>query len=177
MDADRGALPYALIHGEALVVCAAWALGAAGVVPIDAGVDWEVLVESREPVVLHDALCPLTPPAFIAGLVRECQDTGEVLLGVRPVTDTVKVVSGGLTGETVDRDGLLAVASPLVLPPDVVAQMADWPGSDLGAAAAALAAAGHRVRTVTAPSEGRRVDSLEGVRLLEALDAGLPSRG
>ena len=80
MDADRGALPYALIHGEALVVCAAWALGAAGVVPIDAGVDWEVLVESREPVVVHDALCPLTPPAFIAGLVRECLDTGEVLL-------------------------------------------------------------------------------------------------
>ncbi|MCD6639995.1 MAG: 2-C-methyl-D-erythritol 4-phosphate cytidylyltransferase [Nocardioides sp.] len=177
MDDDRGALPYALIHGEALVVCAAWALGAAGVTPIDATVDWEVLVESEEPVVLHDALCPITPPVFIADLVRDCLATGEVLLGVRPVTDTVKVVSGGLAGETVDRDGLLAVASPLVIPPAVVAQMDRWPGSDLGAAAATLAAAGHRVRTVTAPSEGRRVDSVEGVLLLEALGAGVPSSG
>ena len=30
LDQDRGSLPYSLIHGEALVACAAWALGEAG---------------------------------------------------------------------------------------------------------------------------------------------------
>ena len=37
LDQDRGSLPYALIHGEALVACAAWALGDAGVTPLDVG--------------------------------------------------------------------------------------------------------------------------------------------
>ena len=37
LDEDRGSLPYALIHGEALVACAAWALGDAGVTPVDVG--------------------------------------------------------------------------------------------------------------------------------------------
>ena len=37
VDEGRGALPYALIHGEALVACAAWALGEAGVTPVDIG--------------------------------------------------------------------------------------------------------------------------------------------
>jgi 2-C-methyl-D-erythritol 4-phosphate cytidylyltransferase len=37
VEEDRGQLPYALIHGEALVAAAAWALGEAGVTPVDTG--------------------------------------------------------------------------------------------------------------------------------------------
>ena len=62
-------LPFALIHGEALVAAAAWALGEAGVTPIDTGTTWEALVDAEEPFVLHDALCPMTPPEFIAACV------------------------------------------------------------------------------------------------------------
>ena len=43
---------------------------------------------------LHDALCPMTPPAFIAECVARAVERGCVVVGVRPVTDTVKVVDG-----------------------------------------------------------------------------------
>ena len=61
-----GSLPFLLVHGESLVAAAAWGLGEAGVTIVDDSVPWEGLVEADEPLVLHDSLCPLTPPDFIA---------------------------------------------------------------------------------------------------------------
>ena len=99
-------------------------------------------------------------------------------MGVRPVTDTVKVVADGaagqVVGETLDRDALLAVASPLVVPAAVLASLARWPSTDLARAVADLAAAGHAVETLEAPPEGRRVSSPDDVRLLDALTAPGP---
>ena len=175
LDEDRGALPYTLIHGEALVACAAWALGEAGVDLVDATVPWDMVVESGEDLVLHDALCPMTPPAFIAACLERSRTTGRPVVGTRPVTDTVKVVADGaagqVVGETLDRDALLAVASPLVIPAAVLASLVRWPSSDLARAVADLAAAGHAVETLEAPPEGRRVSSPDDVRLLDALTA------
>jgi 2-C-methyl-D-erythritol 4-phosphate cytidylyltransferase len=175
LDEDRGSLPYALIHGEALVACAAWALGESGVDLVDATVSWEGLVESGEDLVLHDALCPMTPPAFIAACLERARTTGRPVVGVRPVTDTVKVVAAGaagpVVGETLDRDDLVAVASPLVIPAAVLASLARRPSPDLARAVADLAAAGHPAETVEAPPEGRRVSSPDDVRLLDALTA------
>lgn len=153
------------------MACAAWALGESGVDLVDASVTWEGLVDSGEDVVLHDALCPMTPPAFIADCLEQARATGDVVVGVRPVTDTVKVVSDHLVGATLDRDDLVAVTSPLVLPAAVVARLDRRPDTDLARAVADLAAAGHRVRLVPAPSQGRRVSSVEDVRLLDALTA------
>ena len=130
---------------------------------------WSSLVEAGEPLVLHDALCPMTPPEFIAACLQRALEADVAVVGVRPVTDTVKVVADGLVGETVDRDGLLAVASPLVLPPSVLATLPSRPASDLARAVADLAAAGVRVETLQAPPAGRRVASADAVRLLEAL--------
>lgn len=173
LDEGRGALPYALIHGESLVACAAWALGESGVDLVDATVPWEGLVESGEDLVLHDALCPMTPPAFLATCLEHARETGRPVVGTRPVTDTVKVVTAGETGlvvgETLDRDALVAVASPLVLPATVLATLPQRPSTDLARAVADLAAAGHAVDTWEAPPEGRRVSSGEDVRLLDAL--------
>ena len=151
------------------MACAAWALGESGVDLVDASVTWGGLVDAGEDVVLHDALCPMTPPAFIAACLEQARTSGEVVIGVRPVTDTVKVVADDRVGETLDRDDLVAVTSPLVLPASVVAQLDRRPDTDLARAAAELAAAGHRVRPLPAPSEGRRVSSVEDVRLLDAL--------
>jgi len=152
------------------VACAAWALGESGVDLVDASVTWDGLVDSGEDVVLHDALCPMTPPAFIADCLAQARATGDAVVGVRPVTDTVKVVSSDdRVGATLDRDDLVAITSPLVLPAGVVARLGSWPATDLARAVADLAAAGHRVRLVPAPSEGRRVSSVEDVRLLDAL--------
>ena len=49
--------------------------------------------DAEAPLVLHDALCPMTPPDFIAACVRRAVDEDVVVVGVRPVTDTVKVAS------------------------------------------------------------------------------------
>ena len=144
------------------MACAAWALGESGVDLVDASVTWAGLVDAGEDVVLHDALCPMTPPAFIAACLEQARASGDVVVGVRPVTDTVKVVTEDRVGETLDRDDLMAVTSPLVLPAQVVARLDRRPDTD-------LAASGHRVETVETPPEGRRVASEEDVRLLEAL--------
>jgi len=169
LDEDRGSLPFTLIHGEALVACAAWALGEAGVDIVDATVVWEAVTEAGEDFVLHDSLCPMTPPDFIAACIEQARSSGHAVVGVRPVTDTVKALSDGLVGDTLDRDSLLAVTSPLVVPAGVVVALARRPVSDLAQAVADLAAAGHPVETLPAPTEGRRVTSADDVRLLGTL--------
>lgn len=171
VDADRGALPYALVHGESLVACAAWALGEAGVRTVDLDSGWEEIHQAGWPLVLHDSLCPMTPAEFLLACVDEAVASGEVVVGVRPVTDTVKRVEDGLVGASVDRDSLTAVCSPVVLPAAVVASLSGAPGSDLAGLVADLAAAGHAVRTRTAPPQGRRVGSEADLRVLEALTA------
>ena len=171
LDEGRGALPDSLIHGEALVACAAWALGEAGVTPLDVGVPWSSVQTADEAVVLHDSLCPMTPAAFIAGCVEQALEHDAVVVAVRPVTDTVKRLDGDLVGETVDREGLLAPSSPVVLPPSVVRALDDFPGHDLAAVVARLRAE-HTIETVPAPPEARRVTSADDVALLEALTGG-----
>lgn len=170
VEEGRGSLPFALVHGEALVACAGWALGEAGVTLVDLGTEWAGLVEAGDPVVLHDPLCPLTPPDFIAGCLAEAVEQDAVVVGVRPVTDTVKHVEGGVVGATVDREGLLAITSPVVLPAGVVAALDGLPSTDFAELVTALAAR-FPVRTREAPSEGRRVAGTEDLRVLEALTA------
>ena len=171
LDQDRGSLPYSLIHGEALVACAAWALGEAGVTPLDSGITWDAVRRADEPVVLHDSLCPMTPADFIASCVRRALADDVVVVGTRPVTDTIKQVADGLVGATVDRDGPDSVASPVVLPPSVVTALDAEPGTDLVALVASLALT-YEVVLVEAPASARRVNSAEEVALLEALTAG-----
>ena len=172
LDEDRGSLPFMLIHGEALVAAAAWSLGEAGVVLLDAGVPWaalaESLAESGEPLVLHDPLCPMTPPDFIASCVELAVERDCVVVGTRPVTDTVKAVADGVFGETVDRDGLVSVASPVVLPAGVVGQLEGLPTTDLADLVGHLRSR-WPVEMVEGPPSARRIGSEEEVRVLEAL--------
>src|SRR4051794_14234247 len=119
----RGSLPFALVHGESLVAAASWALGEAGVVLFDASVTFDQVRESGRPLVLHDPLCPLTPVDFIAAAVERADESDAVVVGYRPVTDTVKHATGGVLGETVDRNDLRAVTSPIVLPAAVLARL------------------------------------------------------
>lgn len=170
VDAGRGALPFALIHGESLVACAAWALGEAGVTVLDSSVPWESVREAGEALVLHDPLCPMTPAGFVAACARAAVSEDVVVVGVRPVTDTVKVVRDGLVGTTVDRSGLVAVCSPIVLPASVCAALEAPPQGSFADIAARLRGLAE-VRLVEAPPEARRVASVDDVRLLAALTA------
>ncbi|MEQ6903158.1 2-C-methyl-D-erythritol 4-phosphate cytidylyltransferase [Nocardioides sp. YIM 152588] len=174
VDEARGALPFALIHGESLVATAAWAAGEAGVELVDASLGWDVVVDRGEPLVLHDPLCPMTPPEFIDACVRRAVEAGTVVVGVRPVTDTVKEVADGRIGATVDREALVAVCSPIVLPLDVLAAVvADGglPSVDFADVVAHLRAAGHPVFLAEAPAEARRVASADDVAVLQAQTA------
>ena len=174
VDAGRGALPFALIHGESLVACAAWALGEAGVRVLDASVPWEsvreAVGETGEVFVLHDPLCPMTPAGFVAACARTAVADDVVVVGVRAVTDTVKTVREGLVGATVDRSGLVSVCSPIVLPASVCAALEAPPHGWFAEIVARLRVVAD-VRLVEAPPAGRRVASADDVRLLEALTA------
>lgn len=168
VEQGRGSLPFALIHGESLVACAAWALGDSGVTPLDLGHEWSNVAGAGETYVLHDPLCPLTPPWFIAECVARSQADQVVVVGVRPVTDTVKVVEDDVVGETADRDELVAVASPIVIPPAVLAGMPDPPGTDFTEIVTSLRA-DHEVVLLEAPTEARRVGSADDLQVLEKL--------
>lgn len=171
VDQGRGALPFALIHGESLVATAAWAAGEAGIELLDASLDWDVVVEREEPLVLHDPLCPMAPPAFLSSCVRRAVAEEAVVVGVRPVTDTVKAVEGDLVGATLDRDELVVVCSPIVLPPTVLAAVVEAggpPGSDFADTVSWLRAQGHPVRLVEAPVGARRVTGRDDIAVLEA---------
>ena len=76
-----------------------------------------------------------------------------------------------MVGETVDREGLTSIVSPVVLPPSVVSALVDEPGTDLVALVASLATS-HRVVLVEAPASARRVTSPRRSRCCEALTAG-----
>ena len=170
VESDRGSLPFALVHGEPLVAAAAWAMGEAGVHLVDLGTDWEAVVAEELPFVLHDSLCPLTPPEFLVACVELALERTAVTVGVRPVTDTVKVLQDGLVGDTVDRAALLQVASPVVLPPAAVAALDGVPPGDFAELVAALAER-FPVVTLEAPAQARRVAGQDDLRLLEALTA------
>jgi 2-C-methyl-D-erythritol 4-phosphate cytidylyltransferase len=113
----------------------------------------------------------MTPPDFIAECVRRSVTDGVVVAGIRPVTDTVKVLHGDTLGETVDREALARVVSPVVVPADRVdgaAALLSDPGVDLAALVEALRAHGPVV-LLEAPPEAMRVGGPDDLRVLEAL--------
>lgn len=162
----RGSLPFALVHGESLVAAATWALEAAEVELLDFDVRWERLADD-DVLVVHDPLCPLTPVAFIAESVRRCEESGRPVVGVLPVTDTIKHLEGDLLGETLDRDELRVVASPLVLPARSLPLVPAGGLSDLVTLVDRLCARTF-VELLTAPAGAARVRSKEDLQVLEA---------
>src|SRR5690242_3773622 len=106
----RGSMPFALLHNESLVAIASWALGEAGVELLDFDESWGDVVSREAHLVVHDPLCPGTPVEFLREAVSTCERDGAVVVGARPVTDTVRAVdASGAAGETVDRSDLRAV--------------------------------------------------------------------
>ncbi len=174
VERDRGSLPFALLHGESLVACAAWALGEAGVQLLDLTTPWSAVRAAGLPLVWHDALCPGVPPALIAACVRRATERDVVVAAARAVTDTVKELlegaDGPLVGRTVDREGLRHLCSPIVLPAGVVTGLPTWPHTDFVEALGALRA-DHAVELLDAPPTAMRLHDLDDVARLEVLTA------
>jgi len=117
------------------------------------------LVAPDDVVVVLDPSCPLLPQSFVDDLVERTRATDRPHAGVRPVTDTMKPLRDGFVGETVDRDSLLALAAPVVLPAE-----RDVPGSLVE-----LVAELPDVVFVEAPPLARRVTDRSDLELLAAL--------
>lgn len=166
----RGSLPFALVHNESLVAAASWALTEAGVTLYDFAVSFAAVRDAEQMLVIHDPLCPLTPASFIEEAIEEGIRTGAVVVGVRPVTDTVKEHDGQRLGATVDRDDLICVTSPVVLPVAVVATLEDLDTDDLAVLVADLATR-FPVRYLPAPPLGRRINDEADLEVLGALSS------
>ncbi|MGO4255575.1 2-C-methyl-D-erythritol 4-phosphate cytidylyltransferase [Marmoricola sp. RAF53] len=164
----RGSLPFALVHGESLVAAASWAVGESGARLYDATVTFDEVRRSGQDLLLHDPLCPLTPADFLADAAARCRETGRVVVGYRPVTDTVKVREGDHLGAGVDRDTLRLVVSPVVLPADVVAGLDDLGSTDFADLVGRLAA-DHELEWLEAPALAGRITRVEELVVLEAL--------
>jgi hypothetical protein len=121
------------------------------VTPVDLGTEWAGLVDSGEPVVLHDSLCPMTPAEFIETCLRTALERDAVAVGVLP-------------GE----DGADAVASPVVLPPSVVRACEGPLPLDFEELVAWLRR-DFEVVAVPAPADARRVRTEADVAELERL--------
>jgi 2-C-methyl-D-erythritol 4-phosphate cytidylyltransferase len=169
----RGSLPYALVHGESLVAAASWALTTAGVELFDYSVPFAAVQDADQTLVVHDPLCPLTPVEFIEQAVEECERTGAVVVGVRPVTDTIKEYDGTALGATLDREQLICVTSPVVLPASVVAALDSLDTDDLAALVARLSER-FPVRHLPAPPLGRRIVAESDLEALVALSRAHP---
>lgn len=167
----RGALRFAVLHGEPLAARASRTLREAGVEVLDLA-RWRAGVVSRgAALVVHDPLCPATPAEFLRAAVATA--AGVVVVGVHPVTDTVRMVDGrGLLGRALDRAALLTVASPVVIPARVLVSVPGQPPvDDLADLVVRLRSRHPPVEVVflPAPAAARRVTDESDLRLLEAL--------
>ncbi len=126
-------------------------------------------------LVLHDGHCPLLPGSAVREAVQLLSAAGPsaVLVGVRPVTDTIKEVVDGAVVGTVDRDALSALASPLVIGADLLDQLAEQLPTagrlaDLTVVLEALPDSA-RLLPHEVPSAGRRLIDADDVVLMECL--------
>jgi 2-C-methyl-D-erythritol 4-phosphate cytidylyltransferase len=141
---------------------------------VDAAAWWEELRGAvARPLLVHDPLCPLTPEDLLTTVLERAGGSKASVAAVRPVTDTVKTAAEGRITGTIDRSGLVVVASPVVIAASVMERAAEDdaepPVQEMAGLVAWLRARG-TVETVHAPSLGSRVDDASSVQLLESMD-------
>jgi 2-C-methyl-D-erythritol 4-phosphate cytidylyltransferase len=141
---------------------------------LEVGPWWDdVCAASGGALLVHDPLCPLTPDDLITALLERAGDGDTSYAAVRPVTDTVKTAASGRITGTIDREGLVTLASPTVIASPVmaraVAEGTPPPLGDLARLVTWLRLRG-QVELSHAPSLARRVDDVSALHLLECVD-------
>jgi hypothetical protein len=196
----RGPLVYEVLHGVPLYLHALRALAQvvrepALTAPVDdldrvraeveqAGLPIRVLAEPdwwdvvrRSPerdLLVHDALCPLTSPEFLTSVCGlAASRPGVSVAASRAVTDTVKTAVDGRIQGTIDREGLVALSSPVLISASVLGTAVgagESPALDDFSGLLTWLRTRGPVELVTAPSLARRVDDASAVHLLECVD-------
>lgn len=190
----RGSLPFENLHGVPLWLHALLALAEVVTDPVvlvepgdrervegasrRAGLAVRVAIEDTwpdvvrrfagRPLLVHDPLCPLVPHELLAEFCRRgAEQPGTSYVAFRPVTDTVKTAVDGRIEGTIDREGLAALTSPVLVASGTLD--ATLPLRDAEALLRGLRARGV-AELVMAPSIARRVDDVSAVHLLECVD-------
>lgn len=132
--------------------------------------DVSAAVGQVDKLLVHDPLCPFTPPEFLASM-EGYGDEGINAVGVLAVTDTVKTADGSVVTGTLDRAGLGMIASPLVAVGESIDLIVQRPEQvlDVPTLVHRLAAAGP-MAFVPAPSTAARVGEPSELELLESAD-------
>ncbi len=123
-------------------------------------------------LLVHDPLCPGVDADLIAR-VLSAGEGGASVAAYRPVTDTLKVVEDGIVTATLDRESVVAIASPVLVAHSVRRPALDL-RTDLTGVVEAIRTRGP-LEYVEAPALARQVADLAALRVLEALGAVLPS--
>jgi len=129
------------------------------------GRDLREAVEATGPadvVLVHDLARPFAPPATARAVAEAVFAGAEAIVPVLPVTDTVKLVDGGVIRATSDRNRLRVAQTPVGYRPGVLAELvADGadPLSDLPGT----------VRTVAGHPTALRLTTAFDVTVAEAL--------
>lgn len=131
---------------------------------------WDEVRALDVAVVLHDPLCPLLPASAITDAVTASAAAGQIVVGARPVSDTIKTNRGERVGHSVDRDLLVEVASPIVLPALAVSALTSWPDTDSFAVLVQSLRERFEVRFVEVPTVGRPVQDRSALEVLAAFD-------
>ena len=150
-------MPWAGVAGTPWQGRASAVLAEAGLPEVPPGHPWS------GGVVLLDEQCPGVTASVVRQVVEAAVDA--VAVAVRPVTDTVKVLQDGYVGPTVDRESLVAVCAPVVVPASL-AQRVAGPVDDLVAFVAGLPGLGVPVVHVEAPAAARRLADASELALL-----------
>lgn len=185
VDTGRGVARMRL-HGRSLVAHAFDALASVPGVEarvVGAGDRGQSGLAADEPwrpwahggLVLHDPGCPLLGAETITRCLHALAEgpPATVVVGVRPVTDTIKEVVDGAVVHTIDRAALAALAAPVVIGPDLLDPLsARFPRAgdlaDLADVVQTLTTLG-TVAPLEVPSSARRVSDEFDVELLECL--------
>ena len=124
-------------------------------------------------LLVHDPLCPGVDADLIARVLSVGEGGARSVAAYRPVTDTLKVVEDGIVTATLDRESVVAIASPVLVAHSVRRPALDL-RTDLTGVVEAIRTRGP-LEYVEAPPLARRVADLAALRVLEALGAVLPS--
>lgn len=145
----------------------------------------EALPDHIEVVLVHDAARPLAPTELFERVSREVQRTGDAVIPVLPVADTLKRVdSQGVVHETVDRAPLVSVQTPQGFMRERLAaaheslRIASGPPQSPGDVhvlptddAEVVQRSGDTVRTVPGDTAAHKLTTAGDLALLEALFA------
>lgn len=174
---DDARWPQARHHGDPKVlVCRGGATRARSVMnaldalaPRAAAADW---------VVVHDAVRPLFDAAGLARLLRALEDEPAGGAPACPVSDALKIDDGdGYVAAERDRRGVARAQTPQVFRYGVLRESlaaALAAGREPEDEAAAVRAAGHRVRLVAGDPANIKVTRPDDLPLVEALAGGAP---